>query len=303
MSDSIGLAPFDNPNHDIALRSDDNVDFHHFKLILSLVSPIFGDMFTLPQNSSELAIPVVPVTEHSAILYPLLMLSYPSAGADPIFSSIDDARAVLEAAKKYEMGAILYRIGDLITAQFLSEDPLSVYSVSCLTGYQHHAQRAATRSLEIENLGQPSSEFTGMEAISAFDYHRLLQYHYECGIAAQAVGESLIWLPSTQNIQGLQMWNCAACCTNFAEDKTQIAKCGWLTVTPWFKEYLNVSGEELFARPCKRTLLESESYNHALTTVRDCSSCQIAAPYDLDTFRTLYITEVQNAIAKVDLAF
>ncbi|KAG2352484.1 hypothetical protein BDR07DRAFT_1498182 [Suillus spraguei] len=94
---SIASAPFNNPNHDIILRSADGVDFYHFKLILSLVSPIFGDMFTLPQNASELAVPVL-VTEPSTILHPLLLLSYPSASADPIFSSIDDAKAVLEAA-------------------------------------------------------------------------------------------------------------------------------------------------------------------------------------------------------------
>ncbi|KAG2352485.1 hypothetical protein BDR07DRAFT_844514 [Suillus spraguei] len=89
------------------------------------------------------------------------------------------------------MDAVLYRIGDIIAAQFLSKIPLGVYGVSCLAGYRHHARRAATRSLEIKNLGRPSTEFTGMEAISAFDYHRILRYHYECGRAAQAVGNCL----------------------------------------------------------------------------------------------------------------
>ncbi|KAG2365009.1 hypothetical protein BDR07DRAFT_1459318 [Suillus spraguei] len=297
---SIASAPFNNPNHDIILRSADGVDFYHFKLILSLVSPIFGDMFTLPQNASELAVPVL-VTEPSTILHPLLLLSYPSASADPIFSSIDDAKAVLEAAQKYEMDAVLYRIGDIIAAQFLSKIPLGVYGVSCLAGYRHHARRAATRSLEIKNLGRPSTEFTGMEAISAFDYHRILRYHYECGRAAQAVGDCLKWLLPTKRVREMQMWNCTVCI--LGKPTIKIANLGWLTVTPWFGEYLVASGKELSVRPCKLTLLESEPYNDALVTVRGCSSCQIAAPYDLDTFRTLYITEVQKAIEKVELHF
>lgn len=96
---STARAPFNNPDHDVVLRSVDGVDFHNFKLILSLVSPVFKDMFTFPQHESEPAVPVIPVTEHSTILYPLLLLSYPASGADPTFGTIDDARAVVEAAK------------------------------------------------------------------------------------------------------------------------------------------------------------------------------------------------------------
>ncbi|KAG1767151.1 hypothetical protein EV702DRAFT_1255073 [Suillus placidus] len=95
---STARAPFNNPDHDIVLCSVDGVDFHNFKFILSLVSPISKDMFTLPQNESlaEPAVPIIPVTEHSTILYPLLLLSYPTAGADPTFDIIDDTRAVMD---------------------------------------------------------------------------------------------------------------------------------------------------------------------------------------------------------------
>jgi hypothetical protein len=299
---STARAPFNSPDHDIVLRSADGVDFHHFKLILSLVSPMFASMFTLPQNGSELAVPVIPMTEPSTTLYPLLLLSFPSAGADPIFNSIDDASAVLEAAKKYEMDAIIHRIGDLIAAQFLSTHSLDVYAVSCLAGWQHHARTAAVRSLKIRDLGRPSSGFAGMRAISAFDYHRLLKYHYECGFAAQEVGKSLEWLPSAPSIQCMQMWRCFTCCKGTygrPAIRLAIASFGKLTVAWWFVEYLIASGKELAARPCKQTLLESASYDRAIVKARHCLNCRIGAQYDLDIFRTLYITEVTKAIAKV----
>lgn len=301
---STAQAPFNNPDHDIVLRSVDGIDFHNFKLILSLVSPMFKDMFTLPQNESEPAVPIIPVTEPSTILYPLLLLSYPSASADPIFNSMDDASAVLEAAKKYEMDAVLYRIGDLIAAQFLPAHSLDVYAVSCLAGCQHHARIAAARSLEIKGLGRPSSGFVGMEAISAFDYHRLLKYHYECGTAARAVGKSLEWLPSTPSINDMQMWKCLLCKRRVAlcRPTIQIASFGELTITPWFEEYLVGSGKELAARPCELTMLESAYYDRAIAKARDCLSCRGAVHHDLATFRNFYITEVKKAIAKVNLA-
>ncbi|KAG1746522.1 uncharacterized protein EDB91DRAFT_1079875 [Suillus paluster] len=186
---STALAPFNDPDGDIILRSADGVDFHDFKLVLSLISPV---MFTLPQHESQLCVPVIPVIEHSTILHPLLLLSYP--GADPTFDSFDNARAVMEAARKYDMEAISDRIGDLIV------------------GWQHHARTAATRSLEIEDLGRPSPRFTGMWDISAC---RLPQgssnTSYERGIAAQAVRESLAWLPATPATCSMQMWSYLGC--------------------------------------------------------------------------------------------
>ncbi|KAG1767178.1 hypothetical protein EV702DRAFT_1147807 [Suillus placidus] len=280
---STAPAPFNNPDHDIVLRSVDAVDFHNFKLILSLVSPIFKDMFTLPQNESEPAVPIIPVTEPSTILYPLLLLSYPSASADPVFNSIDDAR-------------------DLIATQFLPTYSLNIYAVSCLAGCQHHARIAAARSLEIKGLGRPSSGFAGMGAISAFDYHRLLKYHYECGIAAQAVGKSLEWLPSTPSINDMRMWRCHICRRVALDRPTiQIASFGKLTINPWFEEYLVASGRELAARPCELTILESVYYDRAIAKARDCLSCRVAVHHDLATFRNFYITEVKKAIAKVIL--
>lgn len=301
---STSRAPFNDPDHDIVLRSVDGVDFHNFKLILSLVSPIFKDMFTLPQNESEPDVPVIPVTEHSTILYPLLLLSYPASGTDPTFGTIDDARAVVEAAKKYEMDAILYRIGDLIAAHFLPAHPLDVYAISCSTGWRHHARTAASRSLEIKGLGRPSSGFASMGAINASDYHGLLTYHYECGIAAQAVGKALEWLPSTPEISGMQMWGCIGCGrVAFGRPAIQIASFGRWTITPWFEEYLDASGKELAARPCEQTLLASTSYNRAIAKARECLFCRIVmVDHHLHTFRTLYIAEVRKAIAKVNLA-
>jgi hypothetical protein len=76
----------------------------------------------------------VPKTQRSCTWYLIRIVSkmdkMTSAGAELIFNSIDDASAVLELARKYEMDAIIYRIGDFIAARFLPTHSLSVYAMS-----------------------------------------------------------------------------------------------------------------------------------------------------------------------------
>ncbi|OAX40168.1 hypothetical protein K503DRAFT_688117 [Rhizopogon vinicolor AM-OR11-026] len=194
---STAKAPFNNPDCDIILRSSDGVDFHVFKLILSLVSPVFKDMFTLPPAESDSSVPVISVKESSTTLNCLLLLCYPAT--IPTFNSLKGVEDVLKAAMKYDMVVVLTRAADLVMAQFLSTNSLELYAMSCRIGWQDRIQAAATQTLKIKYLGRPSSAFAGMRSITALDYHKLLVYHHECGVAAQAVVGSLIWLKPKQS--------------------------------------------------------------------------------------------------------
>ncbi|KAG1737170.1 hypothetical protein EDB19DRAFT_2040045 [Suillus lakei] len=264
-------APFDNPDGDIILRSTtDHVDFHTFKVILSLMSPVFKDMFTLPQSSLQSGVspvPVIPVVESSPTLEFLLLLCYPAATPTS--------------------AASLIRAADLAIVQFLPHDALELYALSCQFGWQHHAQTAATRALEIKDLGRPSHVFNGLRNITGFDYHRLLAYHQECSIAAQEAGKSLSY--------DAQEWKCFNCKRFKSPTSTQ----------SWFSEYLNVSGKELSARPCESTLLESPSYMRTIVTTMDsthCSECRNKIVESMDRVRALYIAQVKQAVASVRLA-
>jgi len=71
-------------------------------------------MFTLPQNrfqSGVSSVFVIPIAESSATLEPLLLLCYPAA--IPTFHNLDNAKDVIEAAKKYAMQAVLSPAADL----------------------------------------------------------------------------------------------------------------------------------------------------------------------------------------------
>ncbi|KAJ7750603.1 hypothetical protein B0H16DRAFT_1318583 [Mycena metata] len=55
--------PFDEST-DAILRSSDDLDFPVHRAVLSLASPFFRDMFSIPQPESEPKIPVIPRTSN-----------------------------------------------------------------------------------------------------------------------------------------------------------------------------------------------------------------------------------------------
>ena len=307
---STAKAPFDNPEGDIILQSADGVDFHVFKLILSLASDVFQGMFTLPQETMQSggsSTPIIPMTEDSTTLESLLLLCYPTA--NPIFKTLEDAKDVLEAARKYGMEAPISRARDIIFTRFLETKPLELYALSCAFGWQQHAQNAATLTLQIslKDLGRPDSNFLGIKDMSAFDYHKLLIYHHDCGVAAQAVGKSLTWLQSP--FDEMCMWKCASArrkkydtvCKGIGR-KVDVADLGELLITPWFDEYLASSGKELYARPCESTIWTLDArvtYDRAIQKAMGCSYCGRRVIEHMEYFRTLYAARVKNALTKV----
>ena len=74
------MAPyeFDAPDTDAILRSSDGKELRVHRLILSLSSPVFQGMFSLPQpTDASPEIPCVDVSEPSDILQPFIQYLYP----------------------------------------------------------------------------------------------------------------------------------------------------------------------------------------------------------------------------------
>ncbi|EIN03879.1 hypothetical protein PUNSTDRAFT_19366, partial [Punctularia strigosozonata HHB-11173 SS5] len=100
--------PFDDVNADVILRSSDNVDFRVHKLILSLSSPFFRDMFTLPQapladaKDDPTDRPVVHMMEDHVTLDDILRLCYPLTSLTSI-KNFDRVYSALSAGMKYDM--------------------------------------------------------------------------------------------------------------------------------------------------------------------------------------------------------
>ncbi|KAJ6612605.1 hypothetical protein B0H10DRAFT_1917951 [Mycena sp. CBHHK59/15] len=80
-------ALFDSPTADVLLSSSDGVNFRAHRLVLSLLSPVFGDMFQLPQPRGDTLIPQIHLAESAMVLNRVLVFCYP--GGQPVVDSVD----------------------------------------------------------------------------------------------------------------------------------------------------------------------------------------------------------------------
>ncbi|KAI0794286.1 hypothetical protein C8Q74DRAFT_1445716 [Fomes fomentarius] len=186
--------PFVYSDADIVFRSSDGMNFKVHKIVLSLASVFFQDMFRLPQSTPSTSIPagssidpslgcastdcsdsvdglpIVQCTETGTILDNLFRLTYPIR--DPTFSGIEDIRPTLEAAMKFDMPQAIYILRRELSS-CIPTAPLRVYAIACLLELREEAQNAAAEVLK-QHAGDTYVE--EMEEITAGAYQRLLNY-------------------------------------------------------------------------------------------------------------------------------
>lgn len=173
---STAAPPFCSPSADVGLRSSDNVDFHVHKALLALASPIFADLFSVPQPPVPCAedlhpllnIPLIRLTEDSTTLDALLRLLYPVP--DPALRDASQIASVREAAVKYEMGEAMMLMERALREE-VEREPLRAYAVACRTGLEDVARAAAAACASAEFVYIPE-----MDDISAGALYRLLQF-------------------------------------------------------------------------------------------------------------------------------
>jgi BTB/POZ domain len=124
-------SPFDSPDADVILRSSDKVDFRVFKMFIAFASPIFKDIFALPQASKGKSVgedemkhhlPIIQMTESSRTIENLLKLCYPTFTSKlPELNIMEDVIALWEAADKYEIEDVMKYARDALVAPPLIE--------------------------------------------------------------------------------------------------------------------------------------------------------------------------------------
>ncbi|GJE95564.1 hypothetical protein PsYK624_117500 [Phanerochaete sordida] len=149
MADPEGTArtappPFDKTSADVILRTSDKVDFHAHMIILSLASPFFSTMFSIPQSTAatRLECPTVEIAEDSATLECLLRYCYPVS--DPIIAedNFDALDRVLGAAKKYEFveaTELIYKVLYRAAIPY----PRAIFAIACQHDDEDLASSAA----------------------------------------------------------------------------------------------------------------------------------------------------------------
>jgi hypothetical protein len=100
-SAACSFEPFDVPDADLIIRSSDFADFRVHKPVLSMASPFFKDLLSLPQPPDSETVDglyVVQLPEGSELLNSLVSMLYPVRTVIP--SSYDKVSPFLATSKK-----------------------------------------------------------------------------------------------------------------------------------------------------------------------------------------------------------
>ncbi len=92
-------SPFSFPDGDVILRSADGADLRVHTTFLSIASPFFRDMFSLPQISNEMQ--TIEMTEKTDVLVAILELIYPLEEPSPYATEL--ALDIYKAADKLQI--------------------------------------------------------------------------------------------------------------------------------------------------------------------------------------------------------
>ena len=173
--------PFDEDDADVTLRTSDNVEFRVHRVILSLASSVFKDMFSMPQPSlgstdeNDSTREPITVSEDGETLDIFLRICYPTI--NPKLSSLGQLRDVLAAATKYDAPLVLDQMREALMApEFLDSQPLVVFTIACIFHMEEVAQAAAETATTAPNL-MSTFDYPKLEDVSAGAYHRLLQLY------------------------------------------------------------------------------------------------------------------------------
>lgn len=176
---------FADPSADTYVCSSDGVAFKVHKLILSLASDYFREMFSsqqqgplivsavrlwradsIPKRTELDGVPAYHLPESSDVLDPLFRLCYPVD--DPPLETLDEVRSTLGAAKKYQMREAL-KITKRHLLTFAATEPMRVYAVACQLGLEDVVDQAAS---EVLRQGAQNTYVKELEDIPAGTYSR-----------------------------------------------------------------------------------------------------------------------------------
>jgi hypothetical protein len=206
--------PFNDPTADLILRSADGIDFRVFKLLLSLASPFFHDMFTLPQppvgdncNETKDDLPVVRMAEDKNVIAMLLLACYPMSAVDPPhLETLGEIHMLLEVAVKYNIERVEKRArGWLVEPRFLHTDPVRVFAIACHYRLQAEAKLAAEATAFMAFSTRPYG--VELDLITGGQMYQLFQYHANCVESAKEVFINFTWIKRTS----FSWFNCDHC--------------------------------------------------------------------------------------------
>ena len=181
------------PDGDVILRAThgtESRDFQVHKLFLSFASPVFKDMFGLPQPPSATSnVHIIDMVDPPRALDVVLHFIYPSIDP-PAINDLTFLSEVLALADKYEIRVARSRLRSPLV-EFAKIEPLRVYAIACRFGFEDEMKIASslTTSTHLPGLTELPDEF---KSIPATEYHRLILLHARYRKEFEAISHSAV---------------------------------------------------------------------------------------------------------------
>jgi len=294
------IAPFDNPEADLILRSSDHVEFRVWRCIMREASPIFKDMLSLPQSDNDPPLatpPVVDMTEDSTTLRSLLQFCYPIK--PPSLSALDQITNVLEAAHKYSIDP-LKEFAQEALEHHINQQPLRVYALACRYRVENIARGAAKCTLGTKLDTEYCSE---LEEISGGDVLRLITYREKCSDAVATILLTAVPMPWLKRYESAIFYKCSneKCARGVKytifdyQGKVQGPR-------SWFSSYLDGLANQLRLKPTRETVI-ARDIGTPLGQAAKCHFCRTRAYTDLLQFRDSLADEIDKRVSEVRFEF
>ena len=160
------------PDADVILRTSGGKELHAHKLILSFASPVFRDMFSIPQSSvGSSQTPIIDVDDPPEALEMFLQIIYPTP--NPPINDFKMYASLLCLKDKYDAKAILDALKYSLPLLGKSS-PLQTYAILCASGQEWEVQNAARRT-PFESLIHPDSGPL-LNLLTVMQYRRLVAF-------------------------------------------------------------------------------------------------------------------------------
>lgn len=304
---------FNNPDADVVLRSSDGVDFHVDLAMLTMASPVFRDMTTLPIPPSQGNTggrPIIPLQTTSTTLELLLQLVHPSM--HPNFEQVTDLSVygeLLKAADMYHMPKVAPAIGHVLAdPQFLAteEGALYMFAMASRYGLDARARAAAKALLLYPPPHERDVEPAGFRDLPAMAYHRLLNYRRRCvGVLFSETDAPYErqwvdgwWRNNVETVYGGYLW--AHCQSHYMEGYSK-ANSG--PAPQWFCDHIERIKRAYTRKVAVESVASTELLEITIRSVtkspRQTCTCHETAAANLMKLSTILSQKVERGLAKV----
>ena len=292
--------PFDDPKADFIIRSSDDVLFYIHKSLLSIVSPVFEKMLTLPHEIYD-GRPCLTVDDDKRHLY--CLLSWCDRRSNELKPTLDDLTRMLSISKKYCVEPTFAKAQKDLLA-FLPLESLRVYAIAIRFQLDGIARIAATETLQL-SLASHSSPW--LEHMSASALQNLHNYHFQCKEALRDLLASELWADKMR-----------AATQYLASDKGDFHTHGleyfklkkltvvggralWVSTgrtAPWWVDYMEAIMYIINERPSVRPLSLLKGLKNSISR-DECKQCSKHGYERLEAVSRLLVKIMDETVSKV----